>query len=962
MGASPPDEDDEAVEDAAYVSIAKLDNRDDSVQEASNKLPAVPTAVSKTVSNNLSNPLYQATYDVGCGCTIALMVAAKIFTFAILVFQSSPQVILMRSSVTNSAAIGVVIMTIIMMFKSRYPYVVIVPDMFSAPYLIQMSYQLCDEIKDEKSASATVLVLVLLVYSLSGTLHILMASFRMLRFAEFLPYPVFCGLFSAVGLTIIQRSILFAPGYQIIPTTAVAISLSLKIFKSKETRPAVTFMVIAIISTIIFYLVAKIKNISVDNMRDLGWLVESPVKSKELKNQLVPWVLWIYGDAPVRFELVRWDILITSCGAQISLLLILIALRRSMQLANLNRLFGCRAKTNRELTLHGYSQLFASFLGTFGGVFSGPDMVRVKRMHGGEVFPGVISVFALICITFSRFSGVDYIPKFIFTGILASEGIMMLDRFLFMPYRLAGVVEWLAVVIIAVTAFFDIFKGFFIGAAISLLLFSVRFYRTGCVKMTGTGLTIRSTVDRSDTASDWLSSHGEKIRVIQLRGTVAFANVPSVLDVVADILDLNTDKAKYSNTPQGKFYVWFRLLVKLARSELSNFQFFSFFLVKFERSTSTLQKCDDEFDRDIDDNIDIDIDKLYCHNNDETTSYYSNEKSNNIKTSADTTNKKMKEIKSKRYEDLNDKFPGKSHNNKNTRNDNVDSKNIDQQEKQENLRVSEYRSGRPKLALESMFTPLSESEKKHIYDNNFQDTVSPGKSINENCHDKNAIIAEDSNFPERNFHLGQISQKSQKSDESKMNFNEVNLIQEKVNMQLNTTKTNNLIINGHYENTDDFIFDIDIDIDIESGKTPSFPLTSPPLPPTHTASSSSSSYSSPVILPTPPLHSSFPSLSTSFNPNSHSKSHSISPPSSTSTTTSSSSFSFWDIYTRYKNRLNQQKQKQLKQQKSPQIVPDKIIRMNTPFRVSFSSKSTGLFHFFYVILFLVQFFRFIILF
>ena len=30
-------------------------------------------------------------------------------------------------------------------------------------------------------------------------------------------------------------------------------------------------------------------------------------------------------------------------------------------------------------------------------------------------------------------------------------------------------------------------------------------------------------------ASDWLSSHGEKIRVIQLRGTVAFANVAGVL-------------------------------------------------------------------------------------------------------------------------------------------------------------------------------------------------------------------------------------------------------------------------------------------------------------------------------------------------------------------------------------------------------------------------------------------------
>jgi MFS superfamily sulfate permease-like transporter len=518
-----------------------------------------------------SSPIYQATYDIGCGCTIALMVAAKIFTFTILVFQASPGVISLRSSVTNAAAIGVMIMTIIIMCKSRYPYIVIVPDMFSAPYLIQMSYQLSDEIKDEKAASVTILVLVLLVFSLSAVLHILMASFKMLRFAEFLPYPVFCGLFSAVGLTILQRSVLFAPGYQIIPTFVVAISLSLKIFKSKETRPALTFAVISTVGTAIFYIVTTSKGISVDELRDVGWLVERPEKSRSLTVQLVPWLLWTGGSAHVRFESVQWSTLILKCGSSIGLLLILIALRRSMQLANLNRLFSCRAKTNRELALHGYSQLFAAALGTFGGVFSGPDMVRVKRMHGGEVFPGVISVLALLCITLTQFMGVDYIPKFVYTGILASEGIMMLDRFLLMPYRLAGFVEWFAVVIVAVIAFFDIFKGFFIGAAISLFLFSVRFYRTGCVKMTGTGLTIRSTVDRSDTASDWLSSHGEKIRVVQLRGTVAFANVPTVLNVVADILDINHDKSKPLNTPQAKFLLWLGALRSIIRIKLGSF-------------------------------------------------------------------------------------------------------------------------------------------------------------------------------------------------------------------------------------------------------------------------------------------------------------------------------------------------------------------------------------------------------
>jgi hypothetical protein len=61
-----------------------------------------------------------------------------------------------------------------------------------------------------------------------------------------------------------------------------------------------------------------------------------------------------------------------------------------------------------------------------------------------------ITVFCLIFITLGGFKGVDYIPKFVYMGILASEGFMMLDRFLIVPYRLAGPIEWIAVVIIAI--------------------------------------------------------------------------------------------------------------------------------------------------------------------------------------------------------------------------------------------------------------------------------------------------------------------------------------------------------------------------------------------------------------------------------------------------------------------------------------------------------------------------------
>ena len=122
-------------------------------------------------------------------------------------------------------------------------------------------------------------------------------------------------------------------------------------------------------------------------------------------------------------------------------------------------------------------------------------------MHGGETLPGVVYVLVLYCYVLVGFCGITFIPNFVFAGILASEGFMMLDRFFITPYRIAGLSEGIPVSLIGIVSFFDFYIGFFLGCFIALLIYSIRFYHLGCVKQTGTGLTIRSTVDRDDKSS-----------------------------------------------------------------------------------------------------------------------------------------------------------------------------------------------------------------------------------------------------------------------------------------------------------------------------------------------------------------------------------------------------------------------------------------------------------------------------
>ena len=165
---------------------------------------AGPVLESNNTDSSLSKPWVRLTYDIVCGIVISFMIAAKIFTFAVLIFQGEHTQDL-RPIAVDAASIGVIIVSVIMLTWSRYPFIIIVPDMFIAPFLMKMNQTLESSISSPEELKVTTLALILVLICASGVLHVTMSALRLLRFAEFLPYCVFCGLFSAIGMLFIQR-------------------------------------------------------------------------------------------------------------------------------------------------------------------------------------------------------------------------------------------------------------------------------------------------------------------------------------------------------------------------------------------------------------------------------------------------------------------------------------------------------------------------------------------------------------------------------------------------------------------------------------------------------------------------------------------------------------------------------------------------------------------------------------
>ena len=518
------------------------------------------------------NPTMQALLDIPIGLLTSLISTTKIFSWVVLVFQGNSLTAL-RNDALCVATSGVVAVSIPTMFFSSFPYVVCLPDPVMAPFLIRFNSELSNILEDEEEIKATFVILLILLTFLSAVLHVVLAQLKILRFGQFLPYSLSSGMFGALGLLLLQRSMAFCASHQIIPTLLLGISLSVTWIGLGDTNfHSLSFIAILVTAILIFYVVIASIGYSVEDMRALGWMVNMSFEAADdgVGVSLLPWLMWSHN-AHINFSRARFDIIIQNFGISCIVLLFLLVLYHSIIFSLGNRILNPGAKINSEMQLHGVSNILASLLGGFGGVFSLPDMDRVKQMTGGEVLPSLLNLIFLYCFMQISFLSLKFLPRFFMAGILAAEGFIIVYRFLVRPYKVAGIYEWLTVALVAVTCFFDFFLGFFVGTAVSLLRYAVRFYRLGCVKSTGTGLIMRSTADRDDVELDWLANHGEKIRVIQLRGTVAFANSIGVLEVVCDMLEVDINgialRGGQVESPQQRFLKFLeRLRIRLFRS------------------------------------------------------------------------------------------------------------------------------------------------------------------------------------------------------------------------------------------------------------------------------------------------------------------------------------------------------------------------------------------------------------
>jgi MFS superfamily sulfate permease-like transporter len=189
----------------------------------------------------------------------------------------------------------------------------------------------------------------------------------------------------------------------------------------------------------------------------------------------------------------------------------------------------------KVLLQYGYVQFFAAVLGSFSVTPSVNAMDKMYKLGADGRAPQYMSLLVLLAVYLTDFSLVAYIPKMSFSCLIVASCLDMISTWYVESfYKTMEKVEWLVVPIIVVSSFvLGLLNSVFVGIAISTFIFVAAFFRSGVVKYLANGLSIRSTIERSFDASEWLDQHGDKIQVMVLQNYLFFGNASSMLNYVS---------------------------------------------------------------------------------------------------------------------------------------------------------------------------------------------------------------------------------------------------------------------------------------------------------------------------------------------------------------------------------------------------------------------------------------------
>jgi SulP family sulfate permease len=373
---------------------------------------------------------------------------------------------------------------------------------------------------------------VILTTLATGLFFLVVGYFKWGGLARFLPYPVMGGFLAGTGWLLVVGGLSLAAdlssGEQLLQIDVlvqwlpalifgVVLLLTSQRWKSPLIMPA---LIVAAIG--LFYLIAWQQNISIEQLRDQGWLLAAfPAGGA-----------WRFPLSSEFLAHADWSVVL---GQAVSLAPIVIISVVAM-LLNLNALELILRRDidiNRELLVVGVGNVVSGLAGGLPGFSDISFSTLNKQLAGGTRLVGLLVAGLLALTVFAGASFLGYFPRPVLAGVIFFIGLSLLYEWTYQAWFKFPRIDFaILLTILAVIALRGFLEGVTVGLVAAILLFVINYSRTSVIRHALAGTEFRSRVHRSSARRAVLEAQSSQLYILELQGFIFFGTANSLYEQV----------------------------------------------------------------------------------------------------------------------------------------------------------------------------------------------------------------------------------------------------------------------------------------------------------------------------------------------------------------------------------------------------------------------------------------------
>ncbi|KAG5949996.1 hypothetical protein E4U53_005580 [Claviceps sorghi] len=416
------------------------------------------------------------------------------------------------------------------------------------PFFHNMAQKITDNVgKDYPDAViATTIVAYALSSIMTGLVFYLMGKFKFGYMVGFIPRHILIGCIGGVGWFLV------ATGFEVsarldgslqynlatlnklmqADTLLLWISplvLAIILFYGQSTVRSKYFLPLYILAIpLVFYtFVLSIDALDADDLRVQGWIFKGPPAGEP----------WWYFYTLYQFKLVHWDAIVEVVPAMMALTFFGI-LHVPINVPALALNTGeDNADLDKELRLHGYSNILSGCVGSIQNYLVYANTVFFVRSGGDKRLAGYLLAAVTFGVMMLGPSLMGFIPVMMVGTLIFDLGFELLLEAFWLPRKKLKMAEYLTVIVIVlVMGMHDFVVGIGVGILLAFISLVIQTSRVSAIRGSYDGGIVSSTVRRNPSQHHYLHQVGQQIYIMKLTGYLFFGTIVSVEEKIRALL------------------------------------------------------------------------------------------------------------------------------------------------------------------------------------------------------------------------------------------------------------------------------------------------------------------------------------------------------------------------------------------------------------------------------------------